>query len=265
MFFIFSFMIAALVFRARVNEDFHIASSSILRHFYKPNGDLEMGSLTNGNAPRFHQESAPLASAREEEWGWEEGGFDNVSKPANDQLREQDDLQLALAMSLSSQSKIKTNSNNSLVDENAIQNGSSISTTTTVKPSPPMPKSKFSPPIIGLKSKTAISDSNSNNNKSIAIPKSSPPIGGARSVTSKKSTVLPPSTPHQQQLQSKQDDDVEDIFATMGFSAKSNISQPTVTPQQQKTTSLLAADDNSSLGSASNWDDDEDLDDLLDD
>eukprot|EP00594_Rhizosolenia_setigera_P012437 CAMPEP_0178963366 /NCGR_PEP_ID=MMETSP0789-20121207/14976_1 /TAXON_ID=3005 /ORGANISM="Rhizosolenia setigera, Strain CCMP 1694" /LENGTH=472 /DNA_ID=CAMNT_0020647811 /DNA_START=68 /DNA_END=1486 /DNA_ORIENTATION=- len=222
----------------------------------KMTGDLELGSQN------LQQETVPLSHAREEEWGWEEDEFENSSpSPKNTTSADDDDLQMALAMSLSEQNQqTQTQSYSSSIPADTPK----LMDTST--PAFAQPKT---------------------------MPKSSI-ISGVTKSTQKNNIVKTSSIKNNKPK--RNNNEVDDIFASMGLSAKptfnnnnstSTTSKPTVSSKTfaspkpgtnsigisattKNTTSInkssfLQSDEESSLGSNSNWDDDEDLDDLLND
>lgn len=130
-------------------------------------------------------------------------------------------------------------------------NGDTTSTSppTNTKQSPPVKTKKMPPTQTSSTSSRSLSGttsipSSSNSNKAAKVQQ---PVSKPKVVPAK-------------------DKEVDDIFASMGLSAKPTFQQKTNTAQQeQKPVKSYAADEESSLGSNSNWDDDDDLDDLLDD
>lgn len=188
----------------------------------------------NGNVNRaFQSESVPLSNAMEEEWGWEEGGFEDTNKNNlhMQKQKEEEDLQMAMAMSLSSKDTKQTNTNS---------NGDTTTTTTASKSSS---LKKNSPPV-------------SSSRKTVSTISAGP----KNKLSSSNKLSQQPKKPVVAAAASK-DKDVDDIFASMGFAAKPTFSQNGGAQPQR--TSFQGADEDSSLGSNSNWDDDDDLDDLL--
>lgn len=238
------------------------------------NADLEMGNTNGSN--RFARESVPLSTAREDEWGWEEENFQNGAESRSlhmqmqkEQREEEEDMQMALALSLSAQSNNNSNSSSLIMQQ---------SETGTRKRSPPVRSKSF-------------------NRHTVIAPIQSSTSSSLRKPTPLSTKVDKSSNNIKNSIQSKQPQPPNpDIFSTMGLSAKptfrSNSSltpktAPTNAKEEQKTTTTNSAyssgfvsnvpsasydpkssalnDDESSVGTNPNWEDDDDLDDLLGD
>uniref|UniRef100_A0A7S1ZW10 Uncharacterized protein n=1 Tax=Trieres chinensis TaxID=1514140 RepID=A0A7S1ZW10_TRICV len=257
-------------------------------------------SGVNGGEP-YNQETVPLSSATEDEWGWEDGGGDvEMATGANNRLKEEDDLQMAMALSISeSQSKSTPLS--------AMQPKNVISTKTKSTSSPVgISSSGTSSAAVGIGVGTGAGSSRfSVASTSAPTPAPAPAPAPAVSRPDDFATLLAESRPNHvpssqyitsfskktkppvpQKVEKKTAED--DIFASMGLSAKPKFSTNTVPTSSRfgaatstsgwrstlgagsssnVTSSLAAAAEVNAddLDTGSNWDDDNDLDDLLDD
>jgi len=221
---------------------------------------------SSSSSDRFRNESVPL-STREDEWGWEDGDNDNGDLEMA-RRQEEDQLSMALALSISQNqnqsgeglnseySSPSTGRSNTPRTAPDVDDSSWAESVPSPVPPPVVPKPKSTPPLSKKKTtRNATSPTISSFNKT--------PITKLNVTKKKKKTDDKPKE--------------EDIFATMGLSAIPTFDKPKTVPLASKSSSSWSATatKNSSVASASdgldddsndgNWEDDDDLDDLLDD
>jgi len=208
---------------------------------------VERGSSVGGSGSS-RAETIPLATATDEEWGWDDedvGGNLELSGVGGDNSNEEDDLAMAIAMSLSEPVK---------------GGGSEIE-----RPVDLVRKNSSSAPAPAPTIEVAVEKSSNDDLNQIAPPADTiedllGQMGSAggpviSSFGQKATKIEPKSKPKTTR------NDTEDIFASMGLS--SFPSTKTGPPQQQRNTSsstLLKAE---SIDESDDWGDDGDLDDLL--
>lgn len=198
----------------------------------------------NSNAIRFRQtETVPLTIANnEEEWGWEDDTAPNrieettTIKPYKDvEIKSYKDVEMV------QQKSLKNDTSSSHDDDDELQKAIALSLETNTTPSPIV--SNTMNPIITRNSSVGSNSSNSNKNKTI-------------------STIKP---------KKKANPTSDDIFASVGITAKptfSNASNTKVAPVVKNTTqatslSALTQQNEYDDEDITDWGDDDDLDDLL--
>ncbi|KAL7460869.1 hypothetical protein ACHAXS_001305, partial [Conticribra weissflogii] len=254
-------------------------------------------SLSRPESNNFGQETVPLSTATDEEWGWDD---DDISTPnvelsgiRRDEAKEEDDLALAIAMSLSesdaaavapSNGGIKTNLPTKSAG-NPIQTASKSIDKKTQLPKP-TPSSQLpavatkpqqeaikpeTPPSSGQSIEDLLGQMGGNGGAVITSFGQRPPVAHA------KAKPLPPK---------KVETEEDDIFASMGLSnfpskpagGVMSSSKPApssggwqassafaAAPKSAPSPSLLAATTDDLDDADDDWGDDGDLDDLLDD
>ena len=204
-----------------------------------------MPTIAEGGSSVGGFETIPLATATDEEWGWDDedvGGNLELPGPREDNTNEDDDLAMAIAMSLSESGKAASNEPTVLPAD------------ATTKQSLPVPSPAPAPaPTVIEQPHQQVTPQPADAIEDLLGQMSS---GGGSVISSfgEKSKVVPKSKPK------PINDGSDDIFASLGLSSFHTKSAPSPQPKTNTPSTLLKAE---SIDSSDDWGDDGDLDDLL--